>query len=370
METREFWGRDVNEALQAVRDALGADALILETLSVPSVDGAEGEERIKVTALPTREEKGEAPSSIARDGAKQVSPQRGTSRWSRLARSGGQDGAEVQGWREVSAQLRDLRTMFHWLLPGMRLSKVLGELVEHDLPPELLSRLLQAVEESGDDERALVRQAAARLIPVGGDVEAVSHPRTCLALIGPPGAGKTSAIVKLTVHLMRKRDRKIGWISIDTRRVAGAEELTVYGGILGAPCEVAEGAEGLSRAIERLAQCHLILIDTPGVSPRDNAGLSELAGVLQDQSLPDVRRTLVLSAATNWRDLAVWTQRFNRIGYDSLLFSMVDACGSFGSLLNTVVSCGRPLSYLATSASVTQGIEVATPESVVNLLLP
>jgi flagellar biosynthesis protein FlhF len=360
----------MNEALQAVRDSLGADALILETLSVPSTNGMEGEERIKVTALPTREEDGEATSSALRNGKKQVSPQREASRWSHLARSGGQDATEVHGWREVSAQLRDLQTMFYWLLPGMRLSKVLGELVEQDLPPELLSRLLQAVEEGEDDERTLVREAALRLISVGGDVEAVTDPRTCLALIGPPGVGKTSAIVKLTVHLMQKHDRKIGWISIDTRRVAGAEELTVYGGILGVPCEVAEGVEGLSRAIERLSRCNLILIDTPGVSPRDNAGLSELAGVLQDQSLPDIRRTLVLSTTTNWRDLAVWTQRYNRIGYDSLLFSMVDACSSFGSLFNTVSTCGRPLSYLATSASVTQGIAVATPESVVDLLLP
>jgi flagellar biosynthesis protein FlhF len=370
METREFWGRDMNEALQAVRDSLGADALILETLSVPSTNGMEGEERIKVTALPTREEDDKAAFSTSHDGKKQVSPQRETTRWSRIARSGGQDEAEVHGWREVSAQLKDLRTMFHWLLPGMKLSKVLGELVEQDLPPELLSRLLREVEEDGDDERALVRQAALRLISVGGDVEVVTDPGFCLALIGPPGVGKTSAIVKLTVHLMRKHDRKIGWVSIDNRRVAGAEELTVYGGILGIPCEVAEGVEGLSHALERLSQCNLILIDTPGVSPRDNAGLTELAGVLQDQSLPDVRRTLVLSAATNWRDLAVWAQRYNRIGYDSLLFSMVDACGSFGSLFNTVASCGRPLSYLATSASVTQGIAVATPEAVVDLLLP
>ncbi|MGE0682178.1 MAG: hypothetical protein AB7P69_14925 [Candidatus Binatia bacterium] len=370
MEPREFWGRDMNEALQAVRDSLGADALILETLSVPSANGTEGGDRIKVTALPTGEEAGKATASASRDGKKQVSSQRETSRWSRVAQSGGQDATEVQNWREVGSQLKDLQTMFHWLLPGMRASKVLGELVEQDLPPELLSRLLQAVEGGGDDERALVRQAALRLISVGGDVEAVTNPRTCLALIGPPGVGKTSAIVKLTVHLMQKHDRKIGWISIDTRRVAGAEELTVYGGILGVPCEVAEGVEGLSRAIERLSQCNLILIDTSGVSPRDNAGLLELAGVLQDQSLPDIRRTLVLSAATNWRDLAVWTQRYNRIGYDSLLFSMVDVCGSFGSLVNTVASCGRPLSYLATSASITQGIEVATAESVVDLLLP
>jgi flagellar biosynthesis protein FlhF len=79
---------------------------------------------------------------------------------------------------------------------------------------------------------------------------------------------------------------------------------------------------------------------------------------------------LVLSAAVNWRDASLWAQRFGRVGYDSLLFSMIDESGCFGSLLNTVVSCGAPLAYLTKGAAVTQGIEVAQPESVVDLLLP
>jgi len=370
METREFWGRDMSEALQAVRNTLGADALILETISVPGGEGVEGAERIKVTAMSTHEGREEVstPEPVGRTGDNWGGA--GVSRRFHSTRSVQQDDIEVRGWREVSAQLKDLRTMFHWLLPEMKMSRVLGELAEQDVPPELLTRLLQEVDGGNDDERALIRRAIERLICVGGDVETLTNSPTRLALIGPPGVGKTSAIVKLTVHLRRKNDRKIGWVTTDNRRMAGTEELVVYAGILGTPCEVAENGEGLSRAIERLSGCHLILIDTPGVSPRDAAGLSELAGVLQNESLPSIRRSLVLNAATNWRDLALWTQRYQRIGYDSLLFSMIDACGSFGALLNTVVSCGQPLSYLTTSASVTQGITVATPTAVADLLLP
>jgi flagellar biosynthesis protein FlhF len=370
MEAREFWGRDMNEALQAVRESLGADALILETLSVPSAEGAERGERIKVTAMPTHEEKNAKTASLPPDREKTAPLPFEPGRQARSSRNAGSADLEVRGWREVSAQLRELRTLFHWLLPGMKQSNVFGELAAQDLPPELVLRLLQETAGDEGDERALVRRAALRLVSTGGDVETASDSRTCLALIGPPGAGKTSALVKLTVRLMQQRDRRIGWVNIDNQRITGVEELTVYAGILGVPSEVADSADGLARAIERLSHCNLILIDTPGVCPRDNARLSELAGVLQDQALAGVRRTLVLSAATNWRDLASWTQRYNRIGYDSLLFSMIDACGSFGALFNTVVSCGRPLSYLATSASVTQGITVATPESVVELLLP
>jgi len=98
--------------------------------------------------------------------------------------------------------------------------------------------------------------------------------------------------------------------------------------------------------------------------------LSDLAGVLQIQDMPKIRRVLVLNATTNSRDLTMWIQGYSRVGFDSLLFSMVDECSSFGPLLNTVLTNGRPLCYLALGQRVTQGLEVARPEAVVNLLLP
>lgn len=370
METREFWGRDMTEALQAVRASLGPDALILETLSVPSASDGE-EERIKISAMGSPDEApvpSSFPSSRGRGMNSSVESEAGLR--SRPTKGIVREGIDARGWRDLSAQLAELKTLCCWLIPGMKQSGVLGELMAQDIPPELLSRLLQEASGERGDDREVMRRTLLQLIPTGGDLEQPTDQRTNLAFIGPPGTGKTSAVVKLTVHLMRKQARKIGWVSLDNRRVTGVEELTVYAGILRVPCEVAEGPEGLTRAIERLSSCDVVLIDTPGISPRDASGLSELAGVLQELEQSNVRRTLVLDAATNWRDQALWTQRYNRVGYDSLLFSMVDECGCFGPMVNTALTCGRPLSYLAVGASVTQGIEVAKPETVVDLLLP
>jgi flagellar biosynthesis protein FlhF len=374
METKEFWGRDMNEALQAVRAALGSDALILQTLSVPDREGGGGGERIKVTAMGEQAESmRETTSRAAREQGKlslngdaqpaAVAPRQET--------AGIREGLEPRGLKEIGQHLADLRSLLCWMIPGLKQSGVLGELIQQDAPPELLARLLQETTEVPEPEqREYLRQSLIRLIPTGGDIEAGTGSRVCLALIGPPGVGKTSAVVKLTVHLQRGGERRIGWINLDNRRVTGVEELTVYAGILGVPCEVAEGADGFAQALARLSACDLILVDTPGVSPRDAAGLSELAGVLQEQAMMEVRRSLVLSAATNSRELATWVQRYGRVGFDSLLFSMVDACAHFGPLVNTVLTSGRPLAYLATGQSVTQGLEVARPETVANLLLP
>jgi flagellar biosynthesis protein FlhF len=371
METKEFWGRDINEALQAVRAALGADALILETFSVPNDNESEGGERIKVTAMCAQEEAAILTPLPAARGRETTSVQERTAR-PQPRSSGGvrREELDASGWRELNAQLNDLKTLLVWMMPGMRRSSMLKELVAHDAPPELLIRLLQEIPHEAADERTLLRNALLRLIPTGGDVETKPERRTCLALIGPPGVGKTSAVVKLTVHLLRKSDRKIGWVTLDNRRVTSVEELTVYGGILGIPCESAEGREDLVHAINRLSACDLILIDTPGVNPRDAAALAELAGVLQGQDLPDVRRTLVLNAAANWRALTLWAQQYHQVGFDSVMFSMLDTCECFGPLVQTALTCGRPLSYFTMGARVTQGIETAKPESIVDLLLP
>jgi len=47
MNPKRFWGRDMAEALRAVRGALGADALISETKNLPKDQGG----GIEITAL-------------------------------------------------------------------------------------------------------------------------------------------------------------------------------------------------------------------------------------------------------------------------------------------------------------------------------
>ncbi|MGZ9130810.1 MAG: hypothetical protein ACXW4Z_23780, partial [Candidatus Binatia bacterium] len=47
MTPRRFWGRDMGEALRAVRGSLGADALISDTRNVPKDQGG----GVEITAL-------------------------------------------------------------------------------------------------------------------------------------------------------------------------------------------------------------------------------------------------------------------------------------------------------------------------------
>ncbi len=206
-----------------------------------------------------------------------------------------------------------------------------------------------------------------RLIPIGGRIEIGGEKKTRLALIGPTGVGKTTGIVKLTVFIARQTECRVGWIGLESRRIAAADSLAMYAGVLGVPHEVAENKKELDHALRRLADCDLILLDTPGVNPRDEKALQDLIRLLR--GVPHFRRALLLSAATNGGDLSEWVKNFTRVGFDSLFFTKLDECAYFGALINTALTSGQPLSYVTSGQDLVNHVEEARAQTLANLLL-
>jgi flagellar biosynthesis protein FlhF len=360
-QPRQFWGKDMNEALRAVRATLGSDALILDTKSVPKNRGGK-KAGVEITA--TREEAENEGEEAENEGEEVENDEQGGQRTLDVGLLGG-----AEELREIRQELAELKSMLCWLIPGMGQKKVLEELMTQGISPSILARLAQETQGTeGTDEREKIGQALARLIPTGGDVETKEEQRKCLALIGPTGVGKTTTVVKLTVRLARQGGHRVGWVNLDNRRIAGTEQLAAYAGVLGIPYEVVENPEDLVQALERLSACDLILIDTAGVSPRDDQGIKELAELTQ--AIPDLKCSLLLSTATNGRDMTEWVKLYDKIGFDSVIFTKLDECRHFGPLINIALTCGRPLSYITIGQRVVNDLEVARPEVLARLLLP
>ena len=60
------------------------------------------------------------------------------------------------------------------------------------------------------------------------------------ALVGPPGTGKTTTLVKLADLVRNGGGRAVRLISADTQRIGGAEQLRTYAAILGVPFQSVE----------------------------------------------------------------------------------------------------------------------------------
>jgi flagellar biosynthesis protein FlhF len=219
----------------------------------------------------------------------------------------------------------------------------------------------------GKDERERIFTALSRLIPCAAELGPEKSKQQRLALIGPTGVGKTTAVIKLTVRLAGQTARRIGWIGLDSGRSVGADLLASYCGILDVPYRAARDRQSLAQAFEQLSECDCVLVDTPGFSPRDAGGIQDLSEALD--AVADLKRMLLLGAATNGRDMGDWVEVYKKVGFDSLAFTKVDECRYFGPVVNTAVSSGLPLSYISGGQDLVNDLQLGRPELLANLLL-
>jgi len=337
MKQKQFLGRDMTEALRAVRESLGPDALIVQSRSLSDDRGVE------VIAM-HEEAEARRPIELTRRAADSAA-----------------------GLDEVRHEIAEVRSLLKWLLPSIAGQGVVENLLDQGLAPEIITRLAREMEKSPQkNERERLFTALARLVPFAGALAKSGAQQGRAALIGPTGAGKTTSLIKLTVRLAREGAR-VGWINLESRRLVGGDLLASYCGILGVAYRAAYDGETLTRALNELADCDWVLIDTPGLSPRDGDGLNEVSGALD--AVPDVMRMLFLNAATNGRDMAASVETYKTVGFDSLAFTKLDECSHFGPLINTAVSAGRPISYLTQGQDLVNDLQLGQPDLLASLLL-
>jgi flagellar biosynthesis protein FlhF len=185
--------------------------------------------------------------------------------------------------------------------------------------------------------------------------------------IGPSGAGKTTAIVKLAAHFRLQENRSVALITLDTCRMAAVEQLRTYAHVLGVPLETVQSTAEVVEAIRRHRQASLILIDTPGLGPHETAQLMNLAG-LKD-SYGSIETHLVLSATTRMQDLRRTVARYTACAPSRLLFTKLDETEEYGNLFELAYQTTLPLSYWSNGQRVPEDFEPAEPARLADLLL-
>ena len=90
-----------------------------------------------------------------------------------------------------------------------------------------------------------------------------------VALVGPPGFGKTTSLIKLAIRECLAQRKPCSLFTIDTLRIAAADQLRSYASILGVPFQVLETPAALIVALENLRPNDTAFIDTPGFAATD-----------------------------------------------------------------------------------------------------
>jgi flagellar biosynthesis protein FlhF len=369
MKIKSYYSRSVEGALAAAREELGSEAMLVESRKAAPEARHLGEYEVVVALTSEAPARAKAPeqSPVSRD---------------RLSQDVADLKKELEGMRRAIT-----RTAFappQWLSGAPDPSDAYAVLTANEVAPDLAREIVQGAESrlaGGSSPRAaqirqtrdsfayqsaLTQELESRFTvqPWLGRTESGSR---ITALVGPPGAGKTTTLVKLAVNYGLACRRPALLISMDNVRIAAADQLRSYAGILGVGIHVLDTVSALAQVIEENRSKDLILIDTPGLAYSELADSPALARFLATRT--DISTQLTLAASVKPADLARMVDAYQIFQPQRLIFTKVDETASFGPVLNEAVRTGMPLSFFAAGQRIPEDLEEVTAARLINLIL-
>lgn len=357
MEYQTFRGTDVHEALFAVRQALGADALIESTREINNGRaGALGYSFVEVVASAPRAVKGATDVEDA-----MTTPARPKPKDRRLNMSALE--------KEVIA----LRTMVDELSAGRPPRERAHAMVcaagfDGELARSLAAGATKAARGGREPLRHWLRERVGARLAFAPKL--IERPyRQLIACVGPTGVGKTTTLAKLAARAKLDLHRSVSVITLDTFRVGAVEQWKRYAELIGIGFFVAEDAITFQRLVETQSS-DLVLVDTAGRSSGSDA-----SALRQRQAFGLVNgvRSEVLLTLPAWiraRDAERVAASYDEPRLTGVVVTKMDEAEQIAGSLHAPILGGLPLAYLCNGARVPEDIQDASAPALLDALFP
>lgn len=420
---KKFHAQNTRDALRQVRDALGASAIILsnrqvaggvEIIAVADMDmaalTAQAEpalwaEANKPRPAPTPARPPEPPRRPASGIPDDAKPQLATladylakkEEEASLIRpsparhapvpakaNGGADGvaaappespgpAQPAAVQELAREIRLLRGLVEGQLAGF----AWNDLTRRDpLRAEAMKRLLAAgfsaafarqlldrlPKDEDDLNRALkwIKSAIAHNLKLADGSNDIVEQGGVYALVGPTGVGKTTTVAKLAARaVLRHGAGQVALVTTDTYRIGAQDQLRIYGRILGTPVFAVRDENDLELTLSDLANRHLVLIDTVGMSQRDKRVAEQVAMLCGEQR--DVKRLLLLGAPSQGVTLEEVARAYSGPGLIGCVLTKIDEALTYGPVLDVAIRHELPVHYVTNGQRVPEDLHLANP---------
>jgi flagellar biosynthesis protein FlhF len=372
VQIKRFEAASTQEALLKIKNELGPDAVVLSTRKLRSGRVPLFEVTAAVDVRPEGQPGKPLPLPA---GAPQAAPSRGDEET--LAFALRRELEEIKTLLAETAtrpfpygEFREMKEMLDTFFDTMgfqrkeKLSGALLKIYHHMvsigvsrsrafLLVSTLNRNLPAVDLQ--DEEGLYRVAEKLLArSIGLSYRSAERKRIC-AFVGPTGAGKTTTLAKIAARSALEEKLKVGLITTDTYRIAAVEQLKTYARIMEIPIEVVPDKTAFRRALAKLSDRDLVLVDTPGKSSVEPGYIDKLRDLFQLEN--PVETNLLLPLTSSQDNLAENLARFKPVGYQSIIFTKLDESRHFGMIYNVIDQERKPVSYVTHGQNVPQDIE-------------
>ncbi|TCS39150.1 flagellar biosynthesis protein FlhF [Paucimonas lemoignei] len=421
MNVKKFTGATSREALRKVRDALGADAVIL---SNRSVDGAIeilalAPEDMAALAEPVVETRAAAPvsapaisqstlaalttrrkaesavetpapslqpsisqSTLAALAPRHMSENNQASRLAETLHAAREANAAAgqSATAEMSrmmAEIRAMRGMLESQLAELSFSSqqqrepaksaVLREMLSAGYSASL-GRFLTEKMPSGltaEAGMAWMRSILSRNLTTLDNENDILDRGGVYALVGPTGVGKTTTTAKLAARcVMRHGAGKLALITTDGYRIGGYEQLRIYGKILGVMVHSVKDETDLKIALAELKNKHMVLIDTVGMSQRDQMVGEQIAMLSGTDT--KVNRLLCMSATSSGETLNEVVRAYQGSGLAGCIMTKLDEAATIGGVLDVAIRQKLKMYYVANGQRVPEDLHVANKDYLVD----
>jgi flagellar biosynthesis protein FlhF len=376
MNFETFRGRDVAEAVAAVKAAYGSNAVISSTRHVTNgKSGGFGTSFVEVRAAPGAERSAPSstrtPAPFVREVMRRAQPATATPLPPPAAVP--TTPTPPRSDPAMEAELRAVRAMLEELASATRpRGRAVAILNSAGIEGALATELAQGASKLGKGgvelHKWLRSRIASRLTVKGSPVDAPG--RRLVACVGPTGVGKTTTVAKLAARAHLEKERSVAVITMDTFRVGAVEQMRRFVELMGIELHVANDPAQFAAALVKCDRAEVVLVDTASRAPSDRVAMSMLAECLRGATSREVDVLLTVPAMIRARDVERLHSVYETCPPTGLVVTKLDETDQIGGTVHAAVRGNIPLVHLCKGPRVPEDIEDATIESLLQALFP